>query len=280
VFNLQRNTSGSVFGPLLFNIFFNDLLFIQLDCKISAYADDAHLFCIGKDSDSIYQGMPADLLTAARWFSSNGLGITLTNACIAMWLGNTRDNPSYLLDSQEISTVDEIKFLGVTIDKELNFNDHVTSIVRKVSNQLQVIKRHKRLIDTNSKVKLYNAYFLPQLNYCSIVWNFRGQRNSVKLDKLNERSLRFVYNDFNSTYEQRQPSLHNRRIHDMLALVYKSFLELKPPKMVYIHSVTMLVSFGIIWLTLLELPLAPKHLSQLLLIFIFLLTAAPFVINF
>jgi ribosomal protein L36 len=106
--------------------------------------------------------MHPDLLTAARWFSSNGLGIN-TDKCIAMWLSNTRDSPSYLLDSQEISTVDEIKLLGVTIDKELNFNDHVTSSVRKVSNQLQVIKRHKRLIDTNSKVKLYKAYFLPQL---------------------------------------------------------------------------------------------------------------------
>lgn len=223
---------GSVFGPLLFNIFFNDLFLIKLDCKISAYANDTQLFCIGKDSASIQQGMNTDLLTVSGWFSFNGLAINIIK-CLSMWLGSIVDNPSYYLDSQEISAVSEIKLLGITIDKELKFDSHLASIVRKVSNQLQVIKRHKRLLDTNSKIKLYNAYFLPQLNYCSIVWNFCGQRNSTKLDKLNERSLRFVFNDFNSAYEQllkqmNQPTLYNRRVHDMLTLVYKSIHDYVP----------------------------------------------------
>ena len=46
-------------------------------------------------------------------------------------------------------------------DKELNFQDHVDGFVGKVSNQLQVIKRPKKLIDTKSKIRPYNAYFLP-----------------------------------------------------------------------------------------------------------------------
>ena len=91
-----------------------------------------------------------------------------------------------ILTVMRFSSMDMIKLLGVTIDRQLNFNDHVAGIVRKISNQLQVIKRHKKLIDTNSKIKLYNAYFLPQLSYCSIVWNFCGECNSTKLEKLRE----------------------------------------------------------------------------------------------
>ena len=89
-----------------------------------------------------------------------------------MWLGNCKTNPSYYFEKHEINSIDAIKLLGVTTDRELNFTDHVAAIVRKIINQQQVFKRHKRLIATNSKIKLYNAYFLPQLNYCSIVCHF------------------------------------------------------------------------------------------------------------
>ena len=94
-----------------------------------------------------------------------------------MWLGSTNTNPSYYFDNHEISSVDAIKLLGV----RSYFNNHVAAIVRKLSNRLQVIKRHKKLIDTKSKIKLYKAYFLPHLNYCFTDWNFCGKCNSMKL---------------------------------------------------------------------------------------------------
>ena len=89
-----------------------------------------------------------------------------------MWLGNSKTNRSYYFEKHEINSMDAIKLLGVTTYRELNFTDPVAAIVRKIINQLQVVKRHKRLIDTNSKIKLYNAYFLPQLHHCSIVCHF------------------------------------------------------------------------------------------------------------
>ena len=117
----------------MFNIFFNDLFLIRLNCKLSAYADDTQLFCTGTDCTSVYQGMNADLLAVSGWFSCNGLAVN-SDKCLSMWLGNTMANSSYRLDSYEISSVDTIKLLGVTIDRQLNFNDHVAAIFRKVSN--------------------------------------------------------------------------------------------------------------------------------------------------
>ena len=115
--------------------------------------------------------MNADFLAFTGWFSSNGLAVNRDN-CLSMCLGSSTTNPSYYFEKHEINSIDAIKLLGVTTDRELNFTDHVAAIVRKIINQLQVVKRHKRLIDTNSKITLDNAYFLPQLNYCSIVCHF------------------------------------------------------------------------------------------------------------
>ena len=55
-----------------------------------------------------------------------------------------------------------MKLLGITIDNALNFHEHVSGLVRKVSNQLQVLKRHKRLIPTGAKKRLYVSFILPK----------------------------------------------------------------------------------------------------------------------
>ena len=154
-----------------------------------------------------------------------------------MWLGNATDIltdiPSYDLGSSIISLVCSMKLLDVTIEKDLNFTEHVADIARRISNQIQVMQRHKKLINTDTKTKLYNAYLLPHLYYCCAVWHHCGQRNLKKLEKINERSLRFVFNDNDSNYIQLlnrvgQPSLFNGRVHYILTLVYKSLNGLAP----------------------------------------------------
>ena len=86
-----------------------------------------------------------------------------------MWLGNTKDVPTNDLSSIVTSLVHSMKLLGVTIDKDLNFTKHVADIVRRVSNQMPVMQRHKKLINTDTKTKFYNAYLLPHLYFFIVV---------------------------------------------------------------------------------------------------------------
>ena len=165
--------SGSVLGPLLFNVYINDLFFVSLSSKASAYVDDTQIFSIGNDSSLIHRHMQSDLLIACEWFNSNGLLVN-HDKFLTMWLGNTMDIPTNDLGSSVISLVHSMKFLGVTIDKDLNFTEHVADIVRRVSNQIQIMQRHKKLINTDTKTKLYNVYLLPHLYYCCVVWHHCG----------------------------------------------------------------------------------------------------------
>jgi len=82
--------------------------------------------------------MQSDLLTVCKWFNSNGLAVN-HDKFLTMWLGNTVDVPTYDLGSSVISLVHSMKLLGVTIDKDVNFTEHVADIVRRVSNQIQVM---------------------------------------------------------------------------------------------------------------------------------------------
>ena len=64
---------------------------------------------------------------------------------------------------------DSLEKLGMTVDNQLNFNKHVSLVCKKVNNQLNVMIRFRSLIITATKLKLYNAFILPHLQYCSTV---------------------------------------------------------------------------------------------------------------
>ena len=77
-----------------------------------------------------------------------------------------------------------IDLLGVTIDKDLSFNSHISQICDKVNKQFSVLKRFKKIITRNVMLRLYKAFILLHLQYCSLIWHFSGTRNCDKLDCL------------------------------------------------------------------------------------------------
>ena len=74
--------------------------------------------------------------------------------------------------------------------------------------------------------KLYKAFVLPHFQYCSVVCHFCSSRNSEKLEPLNKRALREVFNERESTYSQlldreATTSLNNLRVQNMLVTIHK-----------------------------------------------------------
>ena len=72
---------------------------------------------------------------------------------------------------------------------------------QSVSNQINALVRIKNDLDTYSRKTIYNSYISCNLNYCCTVWMFTNRGNLKKLDKLNRRALRMVYNDYTSDYD-------------------------------------------------------------------------------
>ena len=71
------------------------------------------------------------------------------------------------------------------------------------------------------------------LNYCSTVRHFCRKCDSDKLEKLNERALRTVFQDESSSYETllnqaSKTTLHNRRVQDIAILIYKALHNQSP----------------------------------------------------
>ena len=85
------------------------------------------------------------------------------------------------------------------VDNKLKFESQIREICRKVSQQIAVLKRTKKLLPLKLREKLYRAFIAPHFNYCAESWHFRRNRLTETIEKLNKRALHYVYQDKIST---------------------------------------------------------------------------------
>lgn len=86
-----------------------------------------------------------------------------------------------------------------------------------VSQQIAVLKRMKKILAFETRKCLYLAFIIPHFNYCSETWHFCNKSAIAKLEKVNERALRFVFNEKQRPYSELLdkiglPSLENQRL--------------------------------------------------------------------
>ena len=166
----------------------------------------------------------------SKWYKDNFLKGNY-DKCIVMLLGkkNKTEHSSSInvkIDEQIIKSSTDLKLLGVTLDDDLSFSSHMSDICKKASKKAGVLVRLRNIIPMEAKLQLYKSAILPNLTYRHLVWHFCKASDARKLERGQERALRAVYNDRNATYEEllkkgRLSSLENRRLQDVLILMYK-----------------------------------------------------------
>ena len=95
-----------------------------------------------------------------------------------------------------------VKLLGITIDNELKFDEHLTNICIKVSKKFTVLKRMKKYLDFSKLRLLFKSFLSPNIfKYCPLTWMFYSRKTNNRINKLHERALRLACNDYGCTFE-------------------------------------------------------------------------------
>ena len=165
---------GSILGPLLFIIFVNSLPeAVNTSCKCVMYADDTTLLVSSSDPITLEHNMRSNLNKIAKWFQSNKLTLNIKKT--KMMLFGTRQalnnfqNVSLMYGSDNIDRVDKYKYLGITFDAHLSWNEHVNYLASNVSKRIGVICRVKKYLPNRTLKTLAQALVLPHFDYCSSV---------------------------------------------------------------------------------------------------------------
>ena len=133
----------------------------------------------------------------------------------------------------EIPPSTSVNLLGVEIDNRLTFSNHISNICAKAGRQLSALARLSKILDTETKLITFNSFILSNFNYCPLVWHHCSIENTRKMEKIQERGLRFVYNDHSSSYSEllsisNKKMLYVERLQKIAVFVFKCVHEIGP----------------------------------------------------
>ena len=124
--------------------------------------------------------------------------------------------------------------MGVKIDNELKFDEHISKLVKKANGKLSVIKRGLGMLKNFQKRKvLLNSFVQSQFSYAPLVWMMCSKDSNKKINKVHYNFLKILYNDYTSTFEQLLDkycgvTVHERNIQNLLIEMYKVHKEQGP----------------------------------------------------
>ena len=127
---------GSILGPLVFNIFVNDLFHVVKQCNLFSYADDTNIVYAHTEVD---RAINSDLALVDKWYDLNGLNKRNNSKYQAIFIGKTQNKPTFSCKITIIPITPHLEMLGVNIDDQLKFDNYdVSKVSTKVSQQIAV----------------------------------------------------------------------------------------------------------------------------------------------
>ena len=184
---------GSLLGPILFILYINDLPKINPNITCLLYADDAAIVIKEKNVKELQDKVNEVMPLLSNWFSANQLSLNVSKTFTQHYSMTSVDlQIKVSINGSDLKEKEEIKYLGVTIDKSLKFSKHISNTANIVSRNIGIISRMRPYIDEKTTLILYYTMIYPYLNYCCLIWGVNYASQLQRLNMLQKRAVRLI----------------------------------------------------------------------------------------
>ena len=227
---------GSVLGPTLFVLYINDLPdSIQNNSTAVMIADDTKLFArtdTYKDKDQLQE----DLVCVCKWSSLWSLKFH-PDKCKVLSLGYKLDEPPptfNMVTNSEDGSANQVKFeaticekdIGVHVDDNLSFKDHIYTKIKKANAVMGIIRRTFEYVDQTMFLQIFRSLVRPLIETSVAVWAPYGKTDLTKLERVHRRATKQAPDLKHLEYSERLkkiglPTLVFRRLRVDMIVIFK-----------------------------------------------------------
>ena len=165
-----------------------------------------------------------------KWFKVNSMKLNLKKFQFMNFGKSTRQSIILNVNNVKIRESSSVVLLGLTIDIRLTFKDHINILCRRASFKLHALRRKRKYL-TADKVKLLcNAFLNSRFNYASIIRMFLRKQDYLKIEKIQYKDLKIVYNN-NESYDElllhnNEVPIHQKQLHILATDIFKSLADI------------------------------------------------------
>ena len=204
---------GSILGPLLFLVYINNIA-SYLTSSYVIFADDLKLYaCVPRQTlstvPSAVPGVQSDIDLLISTASSWGLHMNVKKSAVLRFSRHFRDlaPPTYYLDGLAIPVVEKHKDLGVLVDNQLKFHDHIREVAQKAGGLAHSFLKSTVSRSPEFMLFLWTTHVRPVIEYGSCIWNTGYHSDLSLLEKVQRKWTKHISGLENLCYSERLRSL-------------------------------------------------------------------------
>ena len=205
------------------------------------FADDTNFFFEHSNINTLFKTVNDELIKINEWFSANKLSLNVGKTKFSLFhkSGKKYSIPSHLptlkINNHDIERVNTMKFLGVLLDDNLSWKEHIKYLENKIAKNIGLMYRAKPFLDKESLLALYYSYIHSNLNYANLAWGSTYLTNLKKLRSQQKHAIRIVHNKtkFEHTKELFKPAsvlnLYKLNILSIAVFLHRVHTKTSPP---------------------------------------------------
>ena len=208
------------------------MFYIELKSDLCNFADDNTLYACNLSLESLVHSLEKSAEAVIQWFSDNCLKLN-EDKCKLLISGNKEEviiasvGKSLIIESHKVS------LLGMQIDRELKFDEHANEKCNKAGKKLNALIRLCNILPFEKRRLLMKAFVNSQFSYSPLLGLFHSRKLNNKINLIHYRALKFVYQDFTSTFQElltmdNSVSVHHRNLQYLAIELFKVNTEIAP----------------------------------------------------
>lgn len=188
---------GTVLGPLLFIIYVNSVMNLELEATVLSFADDTVIYCESDDWNNLKIKAEGCLKVIKKWFEYNKLTLNLLKTrflCFTSYANNLPLIENLKIDEDLVIPVAKsVKYLGIAIDEHLRWDLQANNVANKIRNLIGRFKYLKEFLNVTYLRTLYFSLIQSQMSYGILGWGGINDCHLKKINILQKWIMKIIY---------------------------------------------------------------------------------------